>query len=414
MTTNYDGGRTAHSQFKIVVSDDPSRPNDKGSCDIDFGEPQAEFLRNVQLIVWDEVLNSHRKDIDAVNLMLQQLMGSTEPFGGKVVVFGGDFRQIPPVMPGADEVGVCAATFQASALYKRFRQVELQRPVRDADDPEYSAFVDSVGDGTAQAFPGHDGSGDLIKVPAFVPHTTDCDDLIRFVYPDLRALCSTPHMYAGHAIMCTTNARVNEFNDAIVDAMDPANVATLRSYDRIDTNEAGADLHGEVLDMLGHRPGVPPHTLRLFPGAMCMIMRNMDVKRRLVNSTKCVVESIDRNVVAVRLVGAPHTGDPILVPRICFKQRLNRYDQRSPDVTRMQFPLQLCYAITLNKSQGQTLKCVGLDLRDDSFSHGHTYVGFGRVRDRGSIMILVRDHRVNGANEAFVVNVVYGTLMPNL
>ena len=301
-----------------------------------------------------------------------------------------------------------------SRLYVRFRKEELQRPVRDADDPEYSAFVDSVGYGDAPVFSGHDGSGDLIQVPSFVPHTTDCDELIRFVYPDLAALRSTPHTYAGHAIMCTTNARVNEFNDAVIDAMDPANVATLRSYDRIDSNETGEDLHGEVLDMLGHRPGVPPHSLRLFPGALCMIMRNMDVRRRLVNSTKCVVESIERNVVAVRLVGSPPTGDPILVPRICFKQRLNRYDQRSPEVTRMQFPLQLCYAITLNKSQGQTLKRVGIDLRDDSFSHGHTYVGFGRVRNRGSIMILVRDHRVNDANEAFVVNVVYGTLVPNL
>ena len=55
-----------------------------------------------------------------------------------------------------------------------------------------------------------------------------------------------------------------------------------------------------------------------------------------------------------------------------------------------------------------------MDLRGDSFSHGHTYVGFGRVRNRGSVMILVRDHRVNGANEAFVVNAVYGKLVPNL
>ena len=116
----------------------------------------------------------------------------------------------------------------------------------------------------------------------------------------------------------------------------------------------------------------------------------------------------------MRLVGAPPTGDPILVPRICFKQQLKRYDERSPQVTRMQFPLQLCYAITLNKSQGQTLKRVGIDLRDDSFSHGHTYVGFGRVRNRSSVMILVRDHRVNGSNEAFVVNVVYEKLVPHL
>ena len=197
--------------------------------------------------------------------MLQGLMGNDLPFGGKVVVFGGDYRQIPPVVPGADEERVCQATLLTSRLYVRFRKEELQRPVRDADDPEYSAFVDSVGYGDAPVFSGHDGSGDLIQVPSFVPHTTDCDELIRFVYPDLAALRSTPHTYAGHAIMCTTNARVNEFNDAVIDAMDPANVATLRSYDRIDSNETGEDLHGEVLDMLGHRPGVPPHSLRLFP-----------------------------------------------------------------------------------------------------------------------------------------------------
>ena len=52
------------------------------------------------------------------------------------------------------------------------------------------------------------------------------------------------------------------------------------------------------------------------------------------------------------------------------------------------------YGITLNKSQGQTLDRVGIDLRDDSFSHGHTYVGFGRVRDRDSVMVLVRPSRV--------------------
>ena len=116
----------------------------------------------------------------------------------------------------------------------------------------------------------------------------------------------------------------------------------------------------------------------------------------------------------MRLVGAPPTGDPILVPRICFKQQLKRYDERSPQVTRMQFPLQLCYAITLNKSQGQTLKRVGIDLRDDSFSHGHTYVGFGRVRNRGSVMVLVRGHRVSDANVATVANVVYENLLPAL
>ena len=186
-------------------------------------------------------------------------------------------------------------------------------------------------------------------------------------------------------------------------------LATLRSYDRLDNGEHGSDLHGDVLDMLGHRPNVPPHALTLFPGALCMVMRNLDVKRGLVNSTKCVVVSIGRNVVAVRPLDRPHAGDPLLVPRITFKQRLVKTDKRSPYVRRMQFPLQLCYGITLNKSQGQTLDRVGIDLRDDSFSHGHTYVGFGRVRDRDSVMVLVRPSRV-AAGIAHVANVVYRRL----
>eukprot|EP01047_Picozoa_sp_COSAG01_P068140 COSAG01_NODE_9779_length_2346_cov_2.823320_3_plen_141_part_01 len=47
-------------------------------------------------------------------------------------------------------------------------------------------------------------------------------------------------------------------------------------------------------------------------------------------------------------------------------------------IRRMQFPLTLCYALTNNKAQGQTLSKIAIDQRNDSFSHGHTYVAFGR------------------------------------
>ena len=44
--------------------------------------------------------------LDAVDMLLQQLMKNALPFGGKVVVLGGDFRQVLPVMPhcSRDEV----------------------------------------------------------------------------------------------------------------------------------------------------------------------------------------------------------------------------------------------------------------------------------------------------------------------
>jgi late competence protein required for DNA uptake (superfamily II DNA/RNA helicase) len=86
---NYDGGRTAHSQFKIPVSDEGHEKNKEVVCALDTESSQADFLRAVDIIIWDEALNSHCVDIEAVDTMLRDLMGSSEPFGNKLVIFTG-------------------------------------------------------------------------------------------------------------------------------------------------------------------------------------------------------------------------------------------------------------------------------------------------------------------------------------
>eukprot|EP01047_Picozoa_sp_COSAG01_P069915 COSAG01_NODE_10467_length_2158_cov_53.207382_1_plen_92_part_00 len=64
------------------------------------------------------------------------------PFGGKVMVFAGDRRQIPPVIPGAEPREVVRSVISASAsIWSVCDVTELVHPVRDAEDPAYSAFV---------------------------------------------------------------------------------------------------------------------------------------------------------------------------------------------------------------------------------------------------------------------------------
>ena len=46
---------------------------------------------------------------------------------------------------------------------------------------------------------------------------------------------------------------------------------------------------------------------------------------------------------------------------------------------RLQFPLRLGFAMSINKSQGQTIKIVGLHLQEHCFMHGQFYVGCSRV-----------------------------------
>jgi ATP-dependent DNA helicase PIF1 len=58
---------------------------------------------------------------------------------------------------------------------------------------------------------------------------------------------------------------------------------------------------------------------------------------------------------------------------------------------RKKFPLQLAYAMTINKSQGQTLSHVGLHLTDVVFSHGQFYVAFSRVKALANIKVQLLD-----------------------
>lgn len=57
--------------------------------------------------------------------------------------------------------------------------------------------------------------------------------------------------------------------------------------------------------------------------------------------------------------------------------------------TRSQFPIQLAYIITINKSQGQSVKFVGLDLRTPVFSHGQLYMALSRCTSSDRINILL-------------------------
>ena len=75
----------------------------------------------------------------------------------------------------------------------------------------------------------------------------------------------------------------------------------------------------------------------------------------------------------------------------------------------MQFPVRCCHAMTMNKSQGRTLKHVGLDLRGDVFCDGQLYVAVSRTTSR-NILCLVRPERLlDGIPH--VHNVVYPDLV---
>ena len=59
--------------------------------------------------------------------------------------------------------------------------------------------------------------------------------------------------------------------------------------------------------------------------------------------------------------------------------------------TRLQFPLRLAYAMTYNKSQGQTIERVLMVIITPPFTHGHVYVPLSKVTNYANIRMYCRD-----------------------
>jgi hypothetical protein len=111
-------GRTAYSRFKV-----PIPTLEDSTCSFTQNSDIGELMKTTKLGVWDEALMTHRSVFEAVDRSLKDIMRSVDLryahrlFGGITVVFGGDFRQIPPVVKRGSREDTIAACRKRSPLW---------------------------------------------------------------------------------------------------------------------------------------------------------------------------------------------------------------------------------------------------------------------------------------------------------
>jgi ATP-dependent DNA helicase PIF1 len=134
--------------------------------------------------------------------------------------------------------------------------------------------------------------------------------------------------------------------------------------------------------------GLPPHELKLRVGVPIILLRNLSRRQGLCNGTRLKVLGFKSNVIQAQVITGPASGNIVLIPRIDMSSSENLL----PFImVRHQFPVKLAFAMTINKSQGQTLNKVGLYLPKSVFSHGQLYVGVSRTGDPLDLRILIID-----------------------
>ncbi|XP_048614138.1 uncharacterized protein LOC106363303 [Brassica napus] len=414
------GGRTAHSRFGI-----PLNPDEFSSCTMAHGSDQANLVKEASLIIWDEAPMMSRYCFEALDRSLSDIIGkqSDKPFGGKVVVFGGDFRQVLPVINGGSRAAIVMASMNSSYLWEHCKVLKLTKNMRLSsgglsaeeltDLKEFSKWILKVGDGTLGE--PNDGIAEIEIPSEFL--ITDSDEPIeaisKAVYGDPSSLKGNKEakFFQERAILCPTNEDVNMINDYMLDKLDGEEMIYL-SADSIDPTDTKA-VNDEALDsdFLNNIKvsGLPNHRLRLKVGCPVMVLRNVDPPEGLMNGTRLQITQLMEFMVAAKIITGSNVGKTVYIPRLLITPS----DTRLPfKMRRRQLPLAVAFAITINKSQGQSLSEVGLFLPRPVFSHGQLYVAISRVTSKKGLKILIVDKDGKPQHKTF--NIVFKEVFNNL
>jgi ATP-dependent exoDNAse (exonuclease V) alpha subunit len=149
--------------------------------------------------------------------------------------------------------------------------------------------------------------------------------------------------------------------------------------------------------------------LALKVGCPVMLFRNLDAAKGLCNGTRMVVREIKNRVIKCEIISGDERfgGNIVLISRITLEPSA---ENLPIPLKRRQFPIRLAFAMTINKSQGQSVKFVGLNLQSQVFSHGQLYVALSRCTSGNRIRVWLPE----GNENKRVQNVVYPEILQNL
>ena len=340
--TMLPSGRTAHSAFRIPVP-----TNSSSFCGLKSHE--RELLRLSSVIFYDEVSMVSKDVANALDRACRDVTNVHGlPFGGKVVVFLGDFKQLLPVAPGIRR----APTVKNCEWWPHVRIFSLTKNYRAAQNPSFALLLEQIGNGLVEE----------VTVPESSRLQTVQELITRVHGHDMTAVPRFNNM-----ILSPRLETCRQINEMCLNAL-PDNGVHASAFDDL-KDRRNADLYTDEYIASLQLSGVPPATLLLKKHGRYMITKNYDIKRGVVNGTLIEMLHYSRHMVQVQLLTGTQKGRVIQLPR-CSSHVSTENSGLPFAFERVQFPVIPAYCVSVHKSQGQSLDIVGLWIDQDCFAHG--------------------------------------------
>ena len=359
----------------------------------------ARLLHMADAIFWDEAPMAHRHCHEAVGRCLRDIIGNNVPWGGKIIVMGSNFRQILPVVRKGTRGQVVSACVNQSPPWRGVRLLELTTNVRvlraGMDDSrllDFCAWQMRIGNGVEEDARGSsvDSFAErLVRISDdLIVAGEDRRDRINAVFPNVGAF--GPHVdrearlaFTRRSVRAPRNDDQRHLNEDIVRRVSPEEFESLSVDGTVDM-DSSVIYPGEFLQALTPA-GMPTHRVVLKVGAPFMLLRTINPSTGLFNGMRCLLITASQLVVHVEIATGPNTRQRAFVP-LC---KLTSSEGELPFVlTRRQFPVAPCFAMTINKAQGRTLDRVGIFLRRPVFSHEQSCMWLRLRPYRGRISCL--------------------------
>jgi ATP-dependent DNA helicase PIF1 len=305
-------------------------------------------MENIHYLLIDEVSMVVPNLVDAINLILQRVRQSDEPFGGVPTVFIGDLLQLPPVVSTPEEAVYYAHRYKTPYFFSAevfaahpIIPINLAQVRRQSDQ----RFIEAL---------------NHIRVNQH--HREHVALFNRTCYRDKDRANAEPGVY-----LVPTNAAARRVNSVELNHLPDEPVL----YEAATTGRIPANKWRLPV----------PDRLELKVGAKILFVKNK--KPKWINGDMGEIVGLEKSHIRVK----KHGSDSVLVVareewqklRYTYNYQTQRIEKEVVG-TFSQFPVTLGWAITIHKSQGMTLDYLTLDLGKGAFCEGQTYVALSRAR----------------------------------